>query len=512
MRQNTRLVGLFLKCGKKSFCGFRKIGNIFRPDVLSNLTLRRLNARRRWNKRRMCVFRPVSPCSLPATGINRKISERKEESTMKIGFVSMPLSGHLNPMTALARTLQSRGNEVVFFGVPDVEPFARAAGVDFVPYGEAEYPAGSIDKLYSSVATMRGFEVVRHSCMELNLGITRVAFDYLAEKLATTGVEALVIDTIHFFIELVPLSMSIPYVHIWNVLHLDFSGATPPSLFSSPLDTSPEGLHRNAENLQKMGAILGPLAEVARSYAEKVGLEIDWNDPAATVSKLAVITQTPKEFDFPGIPWPAQFHYAGPFHDDEGRGRYPFPWEQLTGKPLIYASLRTPVNGLDDVYKNLLKAVEPLEDVQVVLSVGKNINPENLGPIPSNTLVVRSAPQIELLKRAALCITHAGLNTTLESLAQGVPMVAIPIGYDQPGTAARIAHHKVGEFIEVDDLTVDGLHQLIQTVRNNPAYRENAQRFKNIIARRHGLEVATEAIESAFEKALAEPPVELSHT
>ena len=98
---------------------------------------------------------------------------------MKIGFVSMPLSGHLNPMTALARRLQSRGNEVVFFGVPDVEPFARAADLDFVPYGEAEYPVGSIDKLYSSVATMRGFEVVRHSCMDLNLDLTRAAFDYL---------------------------------------------------------------------------------------------------------------------------------------------------------------------------------------------------------------------------------------------------------------------------------------------------------------------------------------------
>ena len=118
---------------------------------------------------------------------------------MKIGFVSMPLSGHLNPMTALARRLQSRGNEVVFFGVPDVEPFARAAGLDFVPYGEAEYPVGSIDRVYSSVATMRGFEVVRHSCMDLNPDLTRVAFDYLAEKLTTTGVEALVIDTVHFF-------------------------------------------------------------------------------------------------------------------------------------------------------------------------------------------------------------------------------------------------------------------------------------------------------------------------
>ena len=103
---------------------------------------------------------------------------------MKIGLVSMPLSGHLNPMTALARRLQSRGNEIVFFGVPDVEPFARTAGLNFVPYGEADFSVGSIDKLYSSVATMRGFEVVRHACMDLNPELTRVTFDYLAEKIS----------------------------------------------------------------------------------------------------------------------------------------------------------------------------------------------------------------------------------------------------------------------------------------------------------------------------------------
>jgi MGT family glycosyltransferase len=422
----------------------------------------------------------------------------KRGTTMKIGFVSMPLSGHLNPMTALARRLQSRGNEVVFLGVPDIEPFVRAAGLEFVPYGEAEYPAGSIEKAYSSVAKMRGFEVVRHSCMDLNPDLTRVTFNYLPEKLARAGVEALVIDTIHFFIELVPLSMSIPYVHIWNTLHLDFSGATPPSLFSSPLDTSPEGLGRNAENLQKMTAILGPLMEVAKSYAEKVGLNIDWDDPTATISKLAVLTQTPKEFDFPGIPLPAQFHYAGPFHDDEGREPVLFPWEQLTGQPLVYASLGTLVNGLEDVYKHILKGVGPVEDVQVVLSVGKNVKPEELGRIPSNTIVVRSAPQIELLKRAALCITHAGLNTVLESLAHGVPMVAIPIGYDQPGTAARIAHHGTGEFIELDELTTERLRRLIEKVLQDPSYRMRAGYFRRLISKKRGLDVAADIIERAF--------------
>jgi zeaxanthin glucosyltransferase len=178
---------------------------------------------------------------------------------MKIGFVSMPLSGYLNPMTALARKLHSRGNDVVFFGLPDVEPFARAAGLDFVPYGEVEFPVGSIEEAFGSVAKMRGCEVVRHSCMNLNPELARVAFDHLPEKLATSGVEAVVIETIHFFVELVPLSMSIPYIYIWNVLHLDYSGTTPPSLFSFPFDRSPEGLHRNAESIRKMGAMLGPV-------------------------------------------------------------------------------------------------------------------------------------------------------------------------------------------------------------------------------------------------------------
>jgi len=70
---------------------------------------------------------------------------------MKIGFVSMPVVGHLNPMTTLARRLQSRGHEIVFIGVPDVEAFAHAAGLKFVSFCENEYPAGSVAKLYAPV-------------------------------------------------------------------------------------------------------------------------------------------------------------------------------------------------------------------------------------------------------------------------------------------------------------------------------------------------------------------------
>jgi zeaxanthin glucosyltransferase len=136
--------------------------------------------------------------------------------------------------------------------------------------------------------------------------------------------------------------------------------------------------------------------------------------------------------------------------------------------------------------------------MQVVLSVGRNLNPDDLGLVPPNTIVVQSASQIELLKRAALCITHAGLNTALEALAQGVPMVAIPIGFDQPGVAARIAYHGVGEFVEVGNLTAQHLAQLIAKVRANPNYRDKARWFQKILAETHGLDVAADVIEQVF--------------
>jgi UDP:flavonoid glycosyltransferase YjiC (YdhE family) len=81
-------------------------------------------------------------------------------------------------------------------------------------------------------------------------------------------------------------------------------------------------------------------------------------------------------------------------------------------------------------------------------------------------------------------------------------MVAMPISFDQPGVAARIAHHGVGEFIEVDDLNAERLSALIRTVLENPNYRDKAQYFQEVIANTHGLDVAADVIERAFEAEL----------
>ena len=215
---------------------------------------------------------------------------------MKVGFISMPFVGHLNPMTALARKLQSRGHEITFIGVPDVEPFARAAGLKFASYCEEEYPAGSIAKLYAPISKLHGLEAARRS-VEKNAGLFAAASRHLPEKLAQTGIDVLVLDVIHTFLELVPLSLDMPYAQVSTGLHMDLSGTTPPLFYSWPHEKTAAAIIRNREGVKAAGEIFAPVQSLAMAYAEKAGLEIDWNDVNATASKLAVITQTPREFD-----------------------------------------------------------------------------------------------------------------------------------------------------------------------------------------------------------------------
>ena len=147
---------------------------------------------------------------------------------------------------------------------------------------------------------------------------------------------------------------------------------------------------------------------------------------------------------------PAQFHYIGSF----AAGRqvntdHQFPWPRLDGRPLIFASLGTiPDAGNPPAFRKVLAACAGL-DAQLVLALGNwkgehGTVREQLGPVLDNALVVDFAPQMALLDRAALSITHGGSNTVLEALSRGVPMVALPRSADQMGMAARVVHCGAG--------------------------------------------------------------------
>src|SRR5580704_975261 len=158
----------------------------------------------------------------------------------------------------------------------------------------------------------------------------------------------------------------------------------------------------------------------------------------------------------------------------------------------------TILNGRLDVFRTIVAALAKHNDLQLVLSVGDQVAPEQIGPVPSNAIIVKRAPQLELLKQTSVCITHAGLNTVLEALAQGVPQVAIPIGADQPGVAARIADKKTGVVTSLDKLTAEHLSTLLNAVLNDSTYRDNAHKLQKAIVQANGLSVAADLVEESL--------------
>jgi MGT family glycosyltransferase len=133
--------------------------------------------------------------------------------------------------------------------------------------------------------------------------------------------------------------------------------------------------------------------------------------------------------------------------------------------------------------------------LQVVMSLGGRRDPAMFVDLPGNPLIVREAPQLELIKIAALVINHAGINTVLEALMEGKPMVAIPITHDQPALAARLSWLHVAEVIPERKLSGKALRSAVLGVLNDSSYGDAARAIQGKIQAGRGLERAVEVIE-----------------
>jgi zeaxanthin glucosyltransferase len=399
----------------------------------------------------------------------------------------------------LARKLQSRGHDVVFISLADVAPFVEAAGLPFVPCSEEAYPAGSLGKLVRRLSELSGEEALHFTVNAMMKGYTASLFESLPDTLSEAAVDALVLDQYQPYAELIPMHLGMPFVQVSNALHVDYTGRTPICFVDWPYQTGVDATARNMEGVRRARMLLEPVTAEAQAYARKVGLSVDWNNPHSTLSPLAWVTQCPREFDFGPAPDFPQFHYAGPFHDGRGRMDFDFPWQRLTSQPIVYASMGTLQNGLVDIFRSITQAAVGLKQLQFVLAVGGQLDPKQLGAIPANVMVVSYAPQIEVLKRSSLCITHAGLNTVLESLASGVPMLALPITNDQPGVAARIAEKKVGVVLSPDHASPQNFVAAINQVLGDSTFPDNVQRMQEAIHRIDGLSIAAGILERSFD-------------
>jgi len=120
-----------------------------------------------------------------------------------------------------------------------------------------------------------------------------------------------------------------------------------------------------------------------------------------------------------------------------------FPFEPLAREPVIYISLGTIKNQNLSFYRACFDAFRD-HPAQFILSAGKRTDLAQLGPIPANFLVRNFVPQLEVLKRTDLFITHGGMNSVHESLWHGVPMVVIPQQEEQNLVARQVVKNGAG--------------------------------------------------------------------
>jgi len=415
---------------------------------------------------------------------------------VRIAFSTLPAAGHLNPTLALARTVRERGHDVFFLGVADCEPAVRAAGFEFRPFAERQFPAGSRREWEAKLSRLHGLAGIRFT-RDRFIDIFEAVVAEAGPVLRQGRADGLVADEAAVGFTLVAAQAGLPIVHIANALPIYQCDCVPPPIAGWAYRPDLLGRLRNRIGNAAVRQFLRPFRARVAQHSRRMGIAFDSRDFHAPFSRLARIAQLPPAFDFPNPELPPWFHYTGPFHDGLGREETPFPWDLLTGAPLIYASMGTVQNGAEHVFRTIADACAGL-DCQLVMSLGENVSLAAVGALPGDCIAVARAPQLDLLRRATLCITHAGLNTALESLSKGVPMVAIPVTNDQPAVAARIAYTGTGVVVPYRRLSRPRLRHAVQQVLSEPRYRERARDLQRAIAAGRGLDRAAEIIEASF--------------
>ena len=196
-------------------------------------------------------------------------------------------------------------------------------------------------------------------------------------------------------------------------------------------------------------------------------------DPALErVVDTPYFTLAPPSLEQPGAPGPEA---AMRFREDAHPPR-PLPaWWGDDSRPLVYLTFGSVAPTMDyfpGIYRDAIDALTLLP-VRVLVTVGRERDPRDLGPLPSSVHAARWVPQDDVMPHATVMVCHGGFGTVRAGLAAGVPLAVLPMFADQPYNARRVA--ELGAGIEVGP-GADGLADAVRLLLTEPSYREAARR------------------------------------
>lgn len=349
-------------------------------------------------------------------------------------MVNLPYAGHTNPSLGLVRCLVAAGHEVDYIQAEAFRERVEASGARFVPYDE---PPQSLVPALNEVRNWgAAYRTVR-----------RIGANY----------DCLIYELLFFPGKALAAELGIPCYRLISTFALNRHLLRVLGQTGGPYLTALFRSERLCTALSRLFLPKFSLRE--KNLAEALVREAPPHNFIYTLRDFQ-----PEEACFPET----NYHFVGPAVDD--RAEEPFSFEK-SGNPIVYISFGTLMHADKRFWKKLIAAFAG-KRVEVVCSVGSEKLVRALGDLPSNVRVFAKVPQLTLLCRAALFVTHGGMNSVNEALYYGVPMIVLPFGLDQPLVGRELQRRKLGRVIAPRELTAARLWRTAKELLRDPEARE----------------------------------------
>lgn len=384
-------------------------------------------------------------------------------------FVSLPLTGHVYPMAAVAKALSERGHRVTWAGS---ESFLRP-----VVGPDAEIHPIPL-RLHRGVAE-RGIAATKSRWEGYIVPHARTTRKGIAAAAQAFQPDVMVVDQHAVAAAIVAHQTDKP----WATIAQTSMELTRPFLRAMPKVEA--WIHdRMAEIWTATGLPGSPPIDLRFSPF----MVIAFSAPALAGN----------------LSWPPNLKLVGPaLAQRPPMGEFPWDWLD-PGRRHVLVSMGTLSldHAAEGFYSRILAALEPLEGtLQAVV-----LAPEGaITDPPPHILVRERVPQLELLPRLDAVLSHGGLNTVCEALSHEVPLVIAPVKGDQAINASQVERAGAGLRVSFDRASPAGLRDALLAVLDNPDFRAAAGRVRESFAQAGGARAAADHLEGLASPAGADP-------
>jgi len=431
-------------------------------------------------------------------------------------------AGHINSSFSLARRLRDRGHRVVYLGLAATRKLVVQNGFEFVAFAEDIVPEAA-----NRPRTAQGLSSWRQRLSDERIFasfLARCSNGELDQILLSCRPDLVICDSLIWYIGLRSLFLGIPTIGLSTFLCSPPNPRVPPVLYPRiPRDSWWGRMQVRADwwgmrcrffftkslvprlwNEYRFPTRMHHLTGEFKRLARRSGLACEeghtyWAGFAGPHLRLPEVVLCPRTFDFreAGV---AGRRYLGGMVDAERPEDGSLLARLDPEKPLVYCSLGSDAHFYphsEHFFRTVCTAAGLRRDWQWVLSVGSEGAAGRHRGTSDNLHVVSWAPQLALLCRAEVMVTHCGLNSVLECIHFGVPIVAVPGLRDQPGNMARAVHHGIALAAKMKELTAEQLAALIDRAMHSEELRQALSRVKCAIEEENGLPAAIELVESS---------------